>query len=227
MVRNVLPVLLMVLATACGGRDPLVGALDDNGLPAAGSDGGSQPGTARDGGPGTTPPAGGPDAGQLKPPLPVSPDAAVPSKTDAQPADPKCQFPACIQKIQFSCMPAGSCMQQLTMSNGGIATNICYANGVKQVISIMGGRTQSTNIRFFNADGTSCFSIEPQQGRGGGVNALTYRDAGGNVVANATLDGGLLSITCVGQSTPQVVPATCQPGVMRNGGPSCTNGTCN
>jgi hypothetical protein len=122
------------------------------------------------------------------------------------------------------CTPNGKCVQQRFMSGGGLGTNACYSNGVKLTTVLSGGRSFTGSIKVFKADGTVCYTVESQP-RGGGVNALSYRNSSGDVVATATIDRNLLAVTCTGQTTPQVVDTSCQPGLSGNGG-GCGNGTC-
>lgn len=241
MIARVLP-LLMVCAAACGGRDPLFGAVDDDGgtefsptIPGTGP-GPVAPGTTPDAstpGPGGSgmpaPPPATRDGGTTRPPVPTDAGPSMRPDGGVRPPPPNqpCQLPACLEKLEISCMASANCVQQLTMSASGVGTNICYDNGVKAIISFMGGRSLSISSRWFRADGSVCFSTEPVQGSTSGVTAFSYRGADGNIVATATLDGNFLAVTCTGQSTPQVISATCQPSLSRNGPLLCASGRCN
>jgi hypothetical protein len=220
--------LLLLLLVGCGGRDPLLGVNDEGILTppvAGGTGGGTATGGTHGNPPVMTPPASQPDAGTVKPPVMVPPDAATPAKPDAGPATSACAFPKCVAALVDSCKPAGTCVQQLVMGGGGISTNVCFQNGVKVITSIRqgGGRTPPVNIRVMRPDGSGCYSIDSES-RGSGVTGLNYRTPSGELVATATRDGNRLAVTCIGTTTPQVVDATCQPGLVASN--SCTNGSC-
>jgi hypothetical protein len=234
--------LLLLVFLGCGGRDPLYGVSEEPTTPpVSGPDASVSPGTggspAMGGNPGTgaqggsagtggttgtkPPPSPPPDA--AVPPPPVLRDAGVPVR-DAAPPPNACQFPKCVAALFADCMPTGKCVQQRSMGGGGISSNVCYGNGVKLVTSVMGGRNATTAIKVFKADGTLCYTVEPEQ-RGGGVNAVLYRDASGQAVASATVDRNTLAVACTGTTTPQSVATSCQPGLQgsTNG---CGNGMC-
>jgi hypothetical protein len=221
--------LFLLFVIGCGGRDPLLGAVDDGTSPPppVGVDA-SGVGSLRDAAPGTKPPFTGPDAGAVPPPA-MAPDAAGPAKRDAATAPPPanaCVFPSCLSALVAACTPSGSCVQQQTMSGQGIGTNVCHANGVKVVTTLSGGGGMlSASVRVLKPDGTACYTLEPQSGRQRGVIALTYRGPNGETLATATLDGMFLAIVCAGQTTPQIVSSSCQPGLM-TGRSMCTNGAC-
>jgi len=222
--------LVLLLLVGCGGRDPLLG-VDDQGVlvpPLAGGSGGGGVATGGTSG-GVMPPVMVlPDAGTPKPPAPVPPDAATaPGKIDAapvnQPNPNSCDFPKCVAALQTGCMPAGTCVQQRSVSGGGIGTNACFANGVKVITTIQGGgRNQAVAIRVLRPDGTGCYTIEPES-RGGGVTGLNYRSPSGELVATGLVMRDRLNIVCTGMTAPTSVPASCQPGLMITG---CTNGSC-
>jgi hypothetical protein len=221
--------LVLLLLVGCGGRDPLLG-VDDQGVlvpPLAGGSGGG--GAATGGTSGTVKPPVMvlPDAGTPKPPVPVPPDAAVPSKVDAAPqpvpTPNACDFPKCVAALQAACTPTGSCVQQRTTGGGGIGNNVCFANGVKVITSISGGgRNAPVTIRVLRADGTGCYTIEPEA-RGGGVTGLNYRTPSGELVATGLVMRDRLNIVCTGMTAPTSVAASCQPGLMITG---CTSGSC-
>jgi hypothetical protein len=142
---------------------------------------------------------------------------------DAAPPPSACQFPKCVAALLADCTPSGRCMQQRFMSGGGVGSNACYANGVKLSTVVSGGRNVTATIKVFKADGTLCYTVEPEQ-RGGGVNALLYRDASGQPVASATVDRNTLAVACTGSTTPQIVATSCQPGLQGAG--NCSNGMC-
>jgi hypothetical protein len=172
-----------------------------------------------------------PDAGTIKPPVVVPPDAASPPQVKqdaATPGNPNnpgaCAFPKCVAALQAACMPAGNCVLQRVMGGGGIGSNVCYANGVKAFTSISGnGRGQNTTIRVMRADGTACYTIEPES-RGGGVTGLNYRAPSGELIATGIVQNRTqLAIACTGTTAPQVVETSCQPGLVITG---CSNGSC-
>ncbi|HXU80006.1 MAG TPA: hypothetical protein VN914_01325 [Polyangia bacterium] len=214
------------MVLGCGGRDPLYG-VDNGGTtppPVSGTGGGTNPnpnpGTG--GTPGTTiPPMPAPDASIPPPPLPR--DAGA--RDAAPPMTGMCPFPKCLAAVMFDCTPTGMCVQQRTSGGGGLGNNVCYGNGVKLVTSLSGGgRNPTAAIKVFKADGTLCYTVEPEQ-RGGGVNAIAYRDASGQQIASATVDRNSLAIACAGTTTPVSVPMSCQPGLQGSTG-SCRNGMC-
>jgi hypothetical protein len=204
--------------TASGGTPGSGGVTASGGTPGSGgiTASGGAPGSG--GGPGTLPP----DAGAI-PPGPRR-DAGAPPRDAAPPGT--CSFPKCVAALQADCAPAGMCVQERLMSGGSLSSNVCYSNGVKVMSSLMGGggRNFTSSIKVFKADGTLCYSLDPQP-RGAGVNAVNYRDASGNVVATATIDRNFLAVSCTGQTTPQIVQTSCQPGMAGSIG-GCGNGTC-
>jgi hypothetical protein len=194
------------------------------GSPASGGNPGTGGNAGTGGAPGTKPPLPPPpDAAVPPPPLPRDAGPPVPAR-DAAPPPNACAFPKCVAALINDCMPAGKCVQQRFMGGTGIGTNVCYTNGIKLVTSLMGGRNATAAIKVFKADGTLCYTVEPEQ-RGGGVNAILYRDASGQAVASATMDRNTLAVACTGTTTPQSVATSCQPGLpgTTNG---CGNGMC-
>ena len=222
--------LLLLVLIGCGGRDPLYGVDESGGNPPpvsaldAGGPG-NNPGTTP---PGTTPPST-PDAAVPPNPGPFPRDAGPPRDAGVVPPPmAMCPFPKCLAAVMGAdCTPAGMCVQQRVSSGGGLGSNACYSNGVKLVTSLSGGgRNPTASIKVFRADGSLCYSVEPEQ-RGGGVNAIAYRDASGQQIASATVDRNSLAIACTGSTVPQSVPLGCQPGLTSNGaGGGCRSGMC-
>jgi hypothetical protein len=224
------PSVVLLLLLGCGGRDPLLGADDQGALPGT-TGGGSGGGASTGGTSGTVPPIimptppGRVDAGMAVPPAQPR-DASPPPppiKLDAAPPSAGgCAFPKCLADLMSTCTPTGRCVQQRVMGGGGIATNFCYDNGIKLITSVAGnGRNPMVAIRVMRADGTGCYTVQPES-RGSGVTGLNYLAPSGQVVAIGTLERNRLTINCTGQP-PQVVDVACQPGLMTTG---CTNGTC-
>jgi hypothetical protein len=149
---------------------------------------------------------------------------------------PECQTPDCFKALAAGslladCQPMGTCMQQEAASG---AVNICWANGVRETVSVdfggTGAAVATAEVRSKN--GALCFSfdfsIDPTTGD---VGAITVRDSSGKVVG--TLEGNLdgsVSATCTGQPA-KIIPASCgmnmgtmMPGM--NASTMCTPGVC-
>lgn len=247
--------LLTVHTSGCGGRDPLGDPIfppadQDADATPAGDASAVVPPTNRDGAvvnpppPPPPPPPGTPsdgpippppiarDAGPVTPPIGV-PDAAIPAR-DAQTPPMVCKFPKCVATLMIGCEPQGACVQQRAGGGGGGGggNNVCYANGVKFIQSMVfngmgGGATNVTRVT--RADGTLCYSMESSGGgrNGGNGGLIVYRGPTGAMVATASLDQQFLAVACPGEP-PQVVASSCQPGLSggRGGGPTCGQGMC-
>jgi hypothetical protein len=146
---------------------------------------------------------------------------------------PECQLPACfdvLQTLPAECQPMGSCMEQ--SSAGGAMVNICWANGVKENVSItVGAGDAMASAQVRTKSGTLCFSldfsIDPTTGDSG---PITFRDSSGKAIGSieGNADGSAV-VTCAGQA-PKTIPASCgmdmgsmMPGMAET---DCTPGVC-
>jgi hypothetical protein len=121
------------------------------------------------------------------------------------------------------CLPAGGCIQQGSYSTG--SANICYANGVKEIIGI---------DKLFNASATiknatmTCFTMRGSLLpliNGSGVVTMSLLNEAGNVIGSVAEDltTNHLTITCTG-SPPVTLDPSCITGLSPSN--ACTSGTC-
>jgi hypothetical protein len=121
--------------------------------------------------------------------------------------------------LASQCTTMGACTSQVSASG----VNLCYANGVKVLTTIMLSPPNYTGTtRFVKPDGTTCFTIESTGMGSGMMTTSTYKDPGGNVLATGTTTGNQTTLTC-GGSTYDTTNLNC-PGSTTSGG--CTQGTC-
>jgi|GEM_PF-1985950 len=145
------------------------------------------------------------------------------SRDDAS-TDRTCNWPSCMTSAGKACLPAGACIQQGSYSTG--SANICYSNGVKEVIGIDGSFNASMTIK--NAT-TTCFtmigSVLPLVLGGGAAVTMSLQNAAGNVIGAVTQDQttNQLTVTCAG-SQPVVIDPACITGLSMSN--ACTSGTC-
>ena len=134
-----------------------------------------------------------------------------------------CNWPSCMTSAGKDCLPAGDCVQQGSYSTG--SANICYSNGVKEIIGI--DRSFNASMTVKNAT-TTCFtmigSVLPLM-TGGGVVTMSLQNAAGNVIGSVTQDlsTNQLTVTCT-DSQPVVLDPACITGLSMSN--ACTSGTC-
>jgi hypothetical protein len=145
------------------------------------------------------------------------------SRNDAS-ATSTCNWPSCMSSAGKDCLPAGACIQQGSYSTG--SANICYSNGVKEIIGIDGTFNASMTVK--NATMT-CFtmsgSVFPLIMGGGAAVTMSLQNAAGNVIGSVTQDlsTNQLTVTCTG-SLPAVLDPACITGLSQSN--ACTAGTC-
>ena len=66
-----------------------------------------------------------------------------------------CNWPSCMTSAGKDCLPVGACIQQGSYSTG--SANICYSNGVKEIIGI--DRSFNASMTVKNATMT-CFTMQ-------------------------------------------------------------------
>jgi major membrane immunogen (membrane-anchored lipoprotein) len=145
------------------------------------------------------------------------------SKSDSS-SSSGCNYPTCLAPLADGCDPAGACVEQSDSSGFGSAT--CYANGVKEIMSL---GTGGLSLTMKNATKT-CMTIEIG-GLTGGTPTMTFKDGTGKVVANGTTDatGKNMTVTCVGGS-PVTLNDKCTgmsaPNMGGSSTDNCTPGAC-
>ena len=134
-----------------------------------------------------------------------------------------CNWPSCMTGVGKECLPAGDCIQQGSYSTG--SANICYSNGVKEVIGLDSSFNASMTLK--NATMT-CFtmsgSVLPLI-TGGGVLTMSLQNGAGNVIGVVAQDltTNQLTVTCAG-GQPVVLDPACITGLSPSN--ACTSGTC-
>jgi hypothetical protein len=120
------------------------------------------------------------------------------------------------------CLPSGTCTQQGVISSG--SANICYPNGVKEIIGVDGTFMASVTVK---NGGTTCFtmagSVVPLIS--GGAITLTLKSGTGTVIGTVTADvtANQLSVTCTG-GQPVMLDPSCIGGL--SAASACTQGVC-
>jgi hypothetical protein len=149
--------------------------------------------------------------------------AASGSRDDASTAR-TCNWPSCMTSAGKDCLPGGACIQQGSNSTG--SANICYSNGVKEIIGIDGSLNASVMVK--NATIT-CFtmsgSVLPLIVGGGAAVTMSLQNGAGNVIGAVAEDPttNQLTVTCTG-SQPVVLDPSCITGLSTSN--ACTSGTC-
>jgi hypothetical protein len=137
-----------------------------------------------------------------------------------------CNWPSCLANVGTDCLPAGACIQQGSYSDGKV--NICYANGVKEIIGLDGSSSFNATVTVKTA-ATTCFtmrgSILPLILGGGRQVTMSLEDAAGKVIGTIVADPTInqLIVTCTG-SQPVALDPLCIAGLSVSTG--CTSGTC-
>jgi hypothetical protein len=121
------------------------------------------------------------------------------------------------------CLPAGACIQEGSYSTG--SANICYSNGVKEIIAIDSSFNVSMTVK--NASMT-CFTLTGSILSiitGGGAVTMSVLNAAGTPIASIAQDltTNLLTVTCFG-GQPAVLDPSCMTGLSPSN--TCTSGTC-
>jgi hypothetical protein len=161
---------------------------------------------------------------------------AVGGTGGAPPADctpPQCaaDFAAMIAQM---CPTTGACMQQTSPpSPAGITISQCYANGVKQRVTVGlagGGSITATVTR---PDGvTPCYSFETTTSAGMNPPIIFKNGAGMEIFRAMGAPNNAITITCAGGTPTKTLAQSCGvqgmvPGMgMGGAGGGCTMGTC-
>jgi hypothetical protein len=146
---------------------------------------------------------------------------------------PECQTPSCFDFLNTpsaSCAPMGACVQQDMQPN----LNICWANGVKEFVTIaLSGTNAVATAQVKGTNGAVCYSFDfTIDGVTGDVGALTFHDAAGKTLGTLTANAdNSVTASCPGQPA-KTIPASCNmdmntmmPGGMP-GDMKCTDGVC-
>jgi hypothetical protein len=135
-----------------------------------------------------------------------------------------CNWPSCMTSAGKDCLPAGACIQQGSYSTG--SANICYANGVKEIIGI--DRSFNASMTVKNPT-TTCFtmsgSVLPLLMGSGAAVTMSLQNGSGNVIGSVAQDltTNQLTVTCTGSQPVGLDPA-CITGLSPSN--ACTSGTC-
>lgn len=128
-----------------------------------------------------------------------------------------CNAPSCLTSLYSSCEPSGTCVSQTDTTT--FATNSCYSNGVKEIMTIA-----LSGIAITYKKGTStCYSINIDS-----TGAISFKNAAGSVVATGTYDSTTTAttVTCTGGQAV-TVNSSCDSSTMGGtSAPDCTQGTC-
>ncbi len=144
------------------------------------------------------------------------------SRGDASPTR-ICNWPSCMTSAGMDCLPAGPCIQDGSYSTG--SANICYSNGVKEIIAI--DRSFNASMTVKNASMT-CFtmsgSVLPLI-TGGSAVTMSILNAEGTPIGSIAQDltTNLLTVTCFG-GQPALLDFSCMTGLSPSN--TCTSGTC-
>lgn len=114
------------------------------------------------------------------------------------------QLPSCLSALLASCPPAGTCTYSYSAATTDDDFDACYASGVHAAFSNVQDGTTPGGIfvvAVTTASGLPCYSFESRtaDGMAGEGASLTWKDAGGQVVATAISNGYLnprIVITC-------------------------------
>jgi hypothetical protein len=121
--------------------------------------------------------------------------------------------PQCLVDLMSSCMPSGACVNQTTL--GPPATsNVCWANNVKVVATTSQTLPPHPTETWKKPDGSICYVVESTS-TAGGSSAITYKNAGGTVVAT-----GIAGRIVCADGNEVGNPDNCYDG------PDCTQGVC-
>ena len=136
-----------------------------------------------------------------------------------------CNFPNCLASLAASCQPSGTCTEQF--DNSTLATSSCFANGVKQILTI--DPITGDSILTYKNGSVLCYTVEiPAVALGTPTETLAFKNSTGQVVATGTsnIAGTTQTITCAGGSTVTLNPACNTAGSDFTGYWSCSQGTC-
>jgi hypothetical protein len=114
-----------------------------------------------------------------------------------------CQLLPCFTAfatLVSQCAGTGACTKQGSANTVGSSAHYCFANGVKEHLSIQS--SFMATARFTRPDGLStCYSIDLVTGRSDNSLGFSYRDGSGSLVGTAdTHADGSLTMTCGGVS---------------------------
>ena len=124
-----------------------------------------------------------------------------------------CNAPNCLASLYTSCEPSGTCVTQTDMTT--FASNTCYSNGVKEVMTIA-----ATGATITYKKGTStCYSLESDA-----TGAVKFKNASGSVIATGTYNSTTqaTTVTCAGGSAV-TLNADC---TSAGSSDTCTDGVC-
>jgi hypothetical protein len=124
-------------------------------------------------------------------------------------------------------------MQQTTTNatTGASSVNVCYSNGVKEVLSFMADAT-GTSLTFLatvSKSGSTCFTESGSGSLSGtGSTVITVKNAAGATVATITEDNdtGTETATCGGQTYDITGSDGCGMPMGTTPPEDCTDGTC-
>ena len=133
--------------------------------------------------------------------------------------------------ISGSCLPSGSCVEQSDATTG--ATNICYANGVKELSAVSISGTSISDVVTVKNGSTTCYSmtLDMASALSGGPITMTIKNASGATVGTMAIDSttGQATVTCTG-AAPVVLGSNCSGGLdptgTTTGSTACTTGPC-
>lgn len=126
-----------------------------------------------------------------------------------------CNAPSCLVSLYSSCQPSGTCVTQTDMTT--FASNTCYSNGVKEIMTIA-----ATGETFTVKNGTStCYSFESDS-----TGAIKFKNGSGSVVATGTYNSAtkVTTVTCTGGAAV-TLNAACD-SASSSSTANCTDGTC-
>jgi hypothetical protein len=209
--------VLLSSLVACGARSPMLDVPEDE-TPLAGGTGGTSatPGTtfATGGTSGTTNSTGG------------SGGAVYTTGGTGGGFVGGCEYPSCVWGLLRDCLPDGQCTQD---DSSGFSTTInekiCCGNGVSENVNLaMQASGNFAGTVTVTKNGQSCYSVELNISATASTGTYVYRDAGGGLVAKASLmSDGSQVVECANGET-LTLPSNCPPD--GSGGQTPIPGVC-
>jgi hypothetical protein len=132
-----------------------------------------------------------------------------------------CNYPSCLASIATTCEPSGTCVDQTDATT--LATNTCYSNGVKELLTF-NLATGAVTVTYKNGS-TTCYSIVAAGATTGTSYTLTVKNAAGATIATGTSDGTTTTVTCTG-GAPVTLNSSCSAASAGTSTSNCTTGTC-
>jgi hypothetical protein len=144
-----------------------------------------------------------------------------------------CNLPACLANVMQGCIPSGTCVEQ---SSGLMDSNVCYSNGVKEIMKMnMNTTTMTADMSLtYKKDNAVCYSFSlPMTSQTTTNPTINVKNAAGTTVAIMSVDSATdkVTVTCTGGAAV-VINDKCDqsaiPDVSGLGGDTdtCTQGTC-